>query len=80
MTILDKLMEKKDLLIYIDCRTKYLRGEREKLMKSSLPRVRDELSEGIYGRILELKYLKKHIDDIKDQSKRYWQKCGERNR
>lgn len=77
MTILDKLMEKKDLLIYIDCRIKHLEGEREKLLSSRLPELRDLMNERFRGRIMELQYLKKHIEDLKDQAKKYWRDCEE---
>lgn len=78
MTILDKLMEKKDLLIYIDCRIKHLEGEKKKMLSSSLPELRDLMNERFRGRIMELQYLKKHTHDVKDQAKRYWQGCEEK--
>lgn len=74
--ILDKLLEKKDLLIYIDKRIEHLEKQREKLLKSHIPELRERMVERFRGRIMELKYLKKHVVDMKDTAKRYWLDCS----
>ena len=70
--ILDKLLEKKDMLIYIDKRIEYLRNERNKLIPTLRPRKRGLITERFKGRILELQLLKHNINNIKDSAKWYW--------
>jgi len=72
--ILDKLLEKKDLLIYIDTRIKYLRRQKRKALESAPPKKRAILFERFHGRIMELQYLKKHVSNLKDTAKRYWRR------
>jgi hypothetical protein len=73
--ILDKLLEKKDLSIYIDKRIAHLERMKKKAMseKSNVPlKKRPATLERFNGKIQELKYLKKHINDVKSQAKRFW--------
>jgi hypothetical protein len=78
MTILDKLMEKKDLLIYIDCRIKHLKRQCAEEMKHLKSSEREKIRQRSQGRISELHYLKMYVDDIKTQAKRYWSRCEEK--
>lgn len=73
--ILDKLLEKKDLLIYIDKRIEHLEKQKERILGTHSSKKREGVRERFYGRIIELQYLKKHIVDIKDTAKRYWLDC-----
>jgi len=70
--ILDKLIEKKDLLIYIDCRIKILKRTRERVLNKTLDRKKALVAERFNGRILELEMLKGNIDTVKDKAKKYW--------
>lgn len=69
--ILDKLLEKKDLEIYIDMRIKRLLSI--KITQFS-EKQRGKITERIKGRIAELRELKKVIKQskLKDMSKLYW--------
>lgn len=77
--ILDKLLEKKDLTIYIDMRIAILSVTRSKLMKTIPEKERAMLSERFNGRILELCKMKEVIamNTIKEVCKRYWRKCAQ---
>ena len=74
MTILDKLMEKKDLKIYIDQRIKYLSDEKESEILKLPESERGFIQERFQGRILELKKLRDCLekDSIKYTSKKYY--------
>lgn len=78
--ILDKLLEKKDLLIYIDCRIVHLKKQKRNMMASTRAQIRESTEQRFQGRILELQYLKKHIVDLKDTAKRYWSDCARKER
>lgn len=65
-------MEKKDLLIYIDKRIEHLERQKEKVLPNIPMKKRDTTWERFNGRILELRYLKKHVNDVKSQAKRFW--------
>jgi len=73
--ILDKLLEKKDLEIYIDTRIKKLLS----IKITQFPeKQRGKISERIKGRISELRELKKIIlqSRLKDMSKAYWRESS----
>ena len=78
--ILDKLMEKKDLKIYIDQRMKYLSQERECEILKQPESERGFIQERFYGRLLELQKLKDSLekDLIKHDSKIYYKKVNTR--
>ena len=73
MTILDQLLEKKDLLIYIDERIAHLESKFD--LGSAPPSERQFLIERLRGRIRELRLLKDYLsqDKLKDQAKRFWE-------
>ena len=73
--ILDKLLEKKDLEIYIDTRIKRLLS----INITQFPeKQRGKISERIKGRVSELRELKKIIRQsrLKDMSKAYWRESS----
>lgn len=71
--ILDKLMEKKDLLVYIDYRIKHLQGILHNI-KTVYIKSRGDFKFRTLGKILELKKLKQMINENKliEAGKRYW--------
>ena len=74
MSILDLLMEKKDIYIYIDCRIAYLEYRKLIEIKHQKPKKRELINERFNGRIRELKLLKKLIKSglMKYESKKLW--------
>lgn len=76
MTILDKLLEKKDLRAYIINRIKYLSTTKESEILRLPESDRGFIQERFYGRILELIKLKESLDKdmIKEHSKIYHRK------
>ena len=73
--ILDKLLEKKDLEIYIDTRIKKLLS----IKITQFPeKQRGKISERVKGRVSELRELKKIIRQsrLKDMSKAYWRESS----
>ncbi len=74
MTILDKLMEKKDLTIYIDFRIEYLNSIKENEIINRPEKERGLIQERFKGRIDELEKLKSLLaqDKIKDMGKEYF--------
>jgi len=76
--ILDKLLEKKDLRIYIEYRIKFLQQERESEILKLPESERGFIQERISGRILELKKLKEALmkDLIKHDAKLYYRKTN----
>ena len=70
--ILDRLLEKKDLQIYIDNRIECLIDEIFVKMNNAPEHKRNDIRIRLKGRIAELRYQKKHIHDMKAQAKRYW--------
>jgi hypothetical protein len=76
--ILDQLMEKKDLMIYIDCRIKHLNKLKKRIDKFP-ERQRHKIKMKFEGRMKELKQLKRVISNnkLKDKAKRYWQEAAE---
>jgi len=73
--ILDKLLEKKDLEIYIDARIKRLLLIR---ITQFPEKQRGKISERVKGRVSELRELKKIIRQsrLKDMSKMYWRESS----
>lgn len=76
--ILDKLLEKKDLLAYIAYRTKCLYVNRKKLAEVGDPKKRHEAYKQTTGRIKELRELRKVISHgkVKTLSKKYCEIYG----
>ena len=74
--ILDKLLERKDLEIYIDMRIKRLLSMKVTIFPQ---KQRGKIAERIKGRVAELRELKKVIKQakLKDMSKLYWRKAAE---
>jgi len=62
MTILDKLLEKKDVLAYIKFRIEILELELSKVLIETEDKDKQQIKEQFNGRILELKELKKTIE------------------
>ena len=72
MSILDKLIEKKDLSAYLHFRKLHLELERQKIQIEDEPagvEVKKGALKQISGRIFELDKLAKNIDSIKNNSK-----------
>ncbi|RSD36552.1 MAG: hypothetical protein CI952_69 [Methanohalophilus sp.] len=71
MGILDQLLEKKDVLAYIDFRIKTLNREQNKAIESVYPETRELVRRSFNGRRRELDILRKEIEDnnIKEASK-----------
>ena len=67
--ILDKLIEKKDLMLFLNLREEYLR--KQDITKVP-PKFRNNVTERLKGRVAEIRYLKKVIHDLKNVDKRYW--------
>ncbi len=78
MTILDKLMEKKDLRTYIINRIEFLRQEEQSDLLVLPESERGFIQERFMGRILELQKLKESLDKdlIKHDSKLYFRKIN----
>lgn len=76
MAILSKLLEKKDVDIYIDLRIKHLLS---KDIKSIPAEYRENFAKRREGRIAELTKLKSLINGgkLKEWSKRYWKEQNE---
>ena len=78
MGLLDQLLEKKDVLAYIDFRIKSLKCDLSKTILNAKPKDREQIKERFKGRITELNELKKIINDgttaLKTKSKFYAQK------
>ncbi len=80
MTILDKLMEKKDLKTYIINRIKFLKQEKEHEVLRAPEQERGFLNERFIGRVMELEKLSDSLekDLIKEYSKKYYRKTNTR--
>jgi len=78
MTILDKLLEKKDVLAYIDFRIIRLKDDLDVVINSTHDKDRGLIKERFNGRILELEELKNVIHQgttsLKFKSKSYSKK------
>lgn len=76
--ILEQLIEKKDMMAYIDYRTKYLKLIMEDEILKQLPRNRMYIKQKFDGRINELQKLKTvvHSRMIKEQCKIYYKKLN----
>lgn len=78
MTILDKLMEKKDLDAYINLRLEFIDSIMEKEIFKLPEKERELLRQRFVGRKVELKKLLRLLkeDKIKDMSKEYFRKIN----
>jgi len=78
MGLLDQLLEKKDVLAYIDFRIKSLKCDLRKSILNTEPKDREHIKERFKGRIIELKELKTIVNDgtiaLKAKSKFYAQR------
>jgi len=78
MTILDKLLEKKDILAYIDFRILRLKDDLNVVINSTPDKDRELIKERFNGRILELEGLKHIVNQgtmsLKFKSKSYSKK------
>lgn len=76
MGILDELVEKKDVNAYIAVRIDHLQHQMYKNIKKAKEEDREKIRIKTYGRIEELRYLKKIINsgDIKAESKNLWKR------
>ena len=79
MTILDKLLEKKDILAYIDFRILRLKDDLDAVVKSTTEKDRELIKERFNGRIMELEELKHIVNQgtvsLKFKSKSYSKKA-----
>lgn len=87
MTILDKLLEKKDLVSYINLRIECFDKNFRKIIQDAPKKDREKVKQRLIGRIRELKLFKELLykNEIKYMSKYYWNKNkeaqnGENNR
>lgn len=78
MVILDKLIEKKDLRLYILTRIKRLKLTMEDEVMNAPEKRREYIKERFHGRILELQHLLLNLESnqIKSKSKINWEKVG----
>jgi len=78
MTILDKLMEKKDLDAYINLRLEFIDSIIKKELSKLPENERELIRQRFVGRKVELKKLLRLLneDKIKDMSKNYFQKIN----
>jgi len=79
--ILDKLMEKKDIVAWITYRIQELAMDKKKALKESKPKERENINRMFIGRYRELCHLKSIIKDggavlLKDDSKRMFEKVN----
>ena len=78
MAILDKLLEKKDVLAYIDFRILHLKDDLDAVLNSTSLKDRELIKERFNGRILELEELKYIVNQgttsLKFKSKSYSKK------
>ena len=76
MTELDKLVEKKDVFLYLDGRIGELSAKRQKLVLSEKKGNREAIRQRMLGRILELKKLRFFMHQgtaaLKRQSRLLW--------
>lgn len=74
MSILDKLVEKKDLEAYLGLRAAFLRNEMTEEIRKQPDSKKELIHERFNGRILELDLLKRVVKsgNMKKDSKRYY--------
>jgi len=77
MVLLDKLIEKKDLMLYTKLRIELLQKELKKIPKKTEPKKRQMALKQVRGRIMELKRMRAILNKIKDQSKTIWKNLAE---
>lgn len=82
MTILDKLLEKKDIFAYIKFRIDELRLQRDEVLTFTKDKDKQLIIERFDGRILELEQLKTTISQgrLKSKSKSYSTKTKKINK
>ena len=68
MTIIDRLVEKKDLRAYIRFRIASLGLEMANEIKKAKPRRKELIKQKFMGRMKELQQLRKILDNLKSQS------------
>ena len=78
MTILDELLEKKDLRLYILTLIKRLQLTLDDELMTLPPERRQYVKERFVGRMMELHHLKQLLDHdlIKEKCKINWEKVG----
>jgi hypothetical protein len=78
--ILDKLLEKKDILLYLKTRIEMLEKNKKSVMDLE-PKKRAMMFERFDGRIKELTLLIKvvHSNEVKIMSKQYWTDAAIKN-
>ena len=78
MSILDKLVERKDILIYIGLRIEMLKRDK-KYVKDLPEETRQKAIVKLNGRIKELERMKQVIHEHKEKelSKKYWNEVNE---
>jgi hypothetical protein len=69
--ILDKLLEKKDLVVYLKLRIKECQKHMREIKKFPY-RERGLIKKSFEGRVKELDLLIKNINNIKDEGKNLW--------
>jgi len=76
MSILDELMERKDLGVYLGLRLKELKEGEYATVTGTLKSKRDAVSHQIKGRIRELRRLRHLLAqrEIKEESKKIWER------
>ena len=76
--ILEKLMEKKDLLAYLVARVTVLKLEQKKAAKIKNVLKREVAIRQIQGRVSECQYLRKLTEQntVKSMSKEYWKRAA----
>lgn len=74
MSILDKLMEKKDLRTYIDYRIQHLRDKQGEIPDTTPKEKRETARKQVKGRIEELKRMRHLLAQgrLKEASKQHW--------
>lgn len=79
--ILEKLIEKKDIQIYIETRISHLETELNNTLKQTPEKKREFVKERFAGRIRELEKLRAVIAQgkIKDACKNYWEDMATTN-
>ena len=79
MSILNELMEKKDLEVYLKLRIEYLELQIHKDILSTPPKYREKVKQRQVGRIRELHLLLTELNqnNIKKKSIFYWRKNKE---
>lgn len=80
MSLLDKLMEKKDIRIWISFRIQELEMDRQKVISETKPMDRELIKERFNGRFRELQHLRTILNhnELKNDAKRMYHKTNEK--